>query len=697
MTLHVLEAVLLLYLAAIALAIVSPWPRRVVLPLAALAGALATFAGISAIFGPSSGIILLPTGLPFGALTLALDPLSGFFLVIIGIIAIAVSLYAWDYLDCLQERWSLRLALVEMSLLFLSLVLIVAANDAISFLIAWETMALLSYLAVNYYYDDAAAVKAGYVMLAVSEIGTVGIVAALLFLGQAGGGYTFAALSHGGAALSLPLREVVFFCALFGFGAKAGLLPLQLWLPDANARAPSHVATVLSAAIEGLGIYGIVRFLVDFLGPEPAWLGLFTLVLGAITAFVGILHAFAERDLKRILAYSTIENDGIIVAAIGLSLTFRSFRLDILAAIAAIFALYQLLNHAIYKGLLFLGAGAVESATETRDLERLGGLIRRMPWTAVTFLIGALAIAAVAPFAGYISEWGILETALQSFAVPNTVAKLIIAGSGAMLALTAALAVTTFVRAYAIGFLALPRSEEAEAAHEVPVGMRAGMGFLAVICLALGALPAFVVTFLDRVSAPIWGTSVVNRVVPPVFTNHPGDYAALVGLGGGVFRGLPINGLIIIASPTFSTITSPTYLIICETLFLAILFGTTRLIRPLGIRRVGAVWAGGIPAFSPRMQYTAVAYANPARLIFNSVYRSRAAFSVVSAAARYGDGRAAYRQEIPPPLEEPLYRPIRNGIEQLAERIKVVQSGSVNQYVFYIFGMVLIVLVLRAV
>jgi hydrogenase-4 component B len=664
---------------------------------AGIASVLVTISGLGVLFGAPTSIGRLETGLPFGPLTFGLDPFAAFFLVVIGVVSLAAAIYTVGYLQSLDKGLRSGLPLALFNLLLLSLVLIVAATDAITLLLAWEAMAFLSYLAVNFEYENPDVIQAGYRMLAVSELGTIGIVAALLFLGQAGGGFSFAALREGGSQLTPYLRDLVFLLALFGFGAKAGLLPLQLWLPGANAAAPGHIATVLSAAVEGLGLYGIMRVLVDFLGGGPAWWGLSVLCLGAVTAFVGILHALTERDLKRLLAYSTIENDGIIVAAIGLSLTYRSFSLGLLAGIAGLFALYHLLNHALYKGLLFLGAGAVDRATGTRDLERLGGLIHRMPSTALAFLVGCLAIAAVAPFAGYISEWGILESMLQSFAVPDTLARLAIAGSGALLALTAALAVTTFVRTYAVGFLAQPRSDEAAAAHDVPRTMRVAMWLLAVVSILLGALPSFVITTLDRVSTPLWGTSVLDRVVPPLFTDHPGAYAPLVGLGGGLFRGLPVNGLVIIPSPTLSTINSPTYLILAEVVLIGVVVLGVRLIRSLGSVRIGPVWAGGIPRFAPRMQYGAVAYSNPARLIFNGIYRSRAELVAVAAAARHGQGEISYRQNVPPPLEDVLYRPVRDGVEAIAERVKVIQSGSVNQYVLYIFAMVLIILVLRAV
>nr|HET6904879.1 proton-conducting transporter membrane subunit [Ktedonobacteraceae bacterium] len=549
-------------------------------------------------------------------------------------------------------------------------------------------------------YEDPHVVRSGFLMLAVSELGTIGILVAFLLLYQAAGSFGFGALRTVVPALSLPLRSTIFLFAFFGFGAKAGVLPLQLWLPEAHPAAPSHISALLSAVIIKLGIYGMLRFLFDFLGGPalaPAWWGLVILSVGSVTALIGILYAVVQHDLKRVLAYSSIENIGIILAGLGAALTFRAYHLTALAAIAAIVTLYHILNHAVYKGLLFLGAGSIQHATGTRDLAKLGGLLRLMPWTGLFFIVAALAISAVPPFNGYISEWMLLETLLQSFAIPDTLTKVVMAISGALLALTAGIAVTAFVRATGVSLLALPRSKEAASAHESPISMRVAMGFLAFLCLALGVLPTFVIPVLDRVTTPMFGQSVLNQVVPPLFTDHPGAYQLLVTIGGGLFRGwFPVNGLVVIPSPAFSTIDSPSYLFLAELLLIGLVLLTLRLIRPLGSRRTGRVWAGGIPRFEASMTYSSLAYSNPIRIIFNALFRSRIR-SESPAAAGSREGRITYQQEIPPLFERPLYQPLLRLWGGLTRRARVIQSGNINQYVAYIFVIVLIVLLLRAI
>lgn len=694
------------YALGVLLSLLLPRLRMVIVAASCCAGLgsiAALVAGAGVLSGGTMPTASLDTHLPFGALTLHLDLLSAFFLALIGLIALPIALYALGDLGAsLEQKMGRRLrafaALFNLTLL--SLVGIVAASDMIVFLMAWESMAFLSYLLINFEYEEREVTRASYQMLAVSEIGTVGILIAFLLLYPAAGSFGYAALRTAAPTLPGAVRNAIFLLALFGFGAKIGVLPLQLWMPDAYRAAPGFVSVLLSAVLINLGIYGILRFLLDFLGGTgtfPLWWGLFVLALGAVTALIGILYAVVQNDLKRVLAYSSVENMGIVLASIGAALIFRSDHLMALAAIATIVALYHLLNHSVYKGLLFMGTGWIRRTTGSSAFATLGGLLHLLPWTGLCLIVASLAISAVPPLNGYISEWMLLETLLQSFAIPDALTKIVIALAGAMLALTAGIAVTAFVRFCGVSLLAMPRSKEAEQAQEAPLSMRVAMGLLAACCFALGIFPTFVIPVLDSVTTPLLGQSVLNQVVPPLFTNHPGPYQLLVTLGGSLFGNfLPVNGLVVIASPTFSTIDSPTYLFIAELLLIGIVVLALRAIRPLGARRIARVWAGGIPRFTAAMTYTDMAYSNPLRLIFHAVYRSRSHSVATAPASRHREGEMHYEQEVRPPFERFVYQPILRAMAALTRGARVIQSGNINQYIGYIFLIVILILVLRA-
>jgi hydrogenase-4 component B len=691
-----LGLVLLPFALAALLALLVPnalLARRVALTGIALGGLISVVVGAAVLAGIDPPFISLETGLPLGPLTLGLDSLSALFLALVGLLLVPAAVYADGYLASEAGHAPIRAHLALFALLAGAMVLVVTARDGITFLVAWELLAWSSYLAVVLDIEDRSIGRAGYLMLAVSELGAFGLVAAILIMG--GGQYGFADLAAGGAGLAEPARSLVFCGLVVGFGAKAGLLPLQLWLPEAHPAAPSHISAVLSAVIVKLGLYGIIRFAIEFLPAPAPWWGPALVVVGGVTAVVGILWALFQSDVKRVLAYSTIENVGIITAALGLAEMFRAAGLGTMASITLVVALFVIVAHALAKGLLFLAAGAVDRATGSRDLERLGGLLRRMPFTGTAILAGALSIAAVAPFAGYLGEWMVLETFLQGFRLPSLSDRVVVVAIGALLALTAATAVMVFVRLFAVGFVGQPRTKAAAEAADGPRSMRLGMGALAVLLLLLGFLPTVVLPILDRAAIGVVGPSIIGQIVPPVFGPDPGPYAPLVGLGGGLFAGLvPSQGLIVIPAPGLTTINSPTYLTLVELIGLAILALVVRTIPRRARDRRAPVWASGIPRFEPAMQYTGLAYANPVRLIFGVAIGSRAVASRPRAATG-GLAGVKYEQSVAPPLERRLYRPVIDLVGRIARAARVIQSGDINQYVAYIFGLVLLVLLLR--
>ena len=698
MTTPLLGSVLGLFALAGLAAVLVPdaaWARRTALAAIALGGVAGIVLAGAVLAGAGAPHLALETGLPLGPIVLGLDPLSASFLGLVGLLLVPAAIFADGYLAPEAGHVPLRAHLVLFALLAAAMTLVVAARDGITFLIAWELLAWSSYLSVILDVEDRATSRAAYLMLAVSELGAFGLVSAILVMGA--GQFGFAELAAGGARLAEPARSLVFVGLVVGFGAKAGLLPLHLWLPEAHPAAPSHISAILSAAIVKLGLYGIVRFAIEFLPAPSPWWGPALIVVGGLTAVVAILWALFQTDIKRLLAYSTIENVGVITAAIGLAETFRAGGLGTMASITLVVALYAILAHGLAKGLLFLAAGAVDRATGTRDLERLGGLLRRMPFTGSAVLLGALSIAAVAPFAGYLAEWMVLETFLQGFRLSTLGDRVVVVAVGALLALTAATAVMVFVRLFAIGFVGRPRSQPAAEAIEGPRSMRVGMGLLMIVLLTVGFLPTLVLPILDRAASSIVGPSVIANLVPSVFGADPGPYAPLVGLGGGLFAGLvPAPGLIVIPAPGLTTINSPTYLTLAELAAVTILAAGVRAIPRLARDRRVPVWAGGIPRFLPSMQYTALAFANPVRLVFAAFIPSRSVASAPRAATGGLDG-IAYEQSVPRPLERRLYRPIQDTVERIAGAVKALQSGDINQYVAYIFAIVLLVLLLRVV
>ena len=341
--------------------------------------------------------------------------------------------------------------------------------------------------------------------LAMTHAGFAALIAMFLLLSGADLTSSFASMRAGAALLSPATRNAIFLLALFGFGAKSGIIPLHVWLPMAHPVAPSHVSAILSGVVIKMGIYGLLRVLLDLMGGGPAWWGGIVLGLGAISALLGVLYALMEHDLKRLLAYHSVENIGIILIGIGAGLIFHSYGLMTLAALGFIGGLYHTINHATFKGLLFLGAGSVLHATGTRNMEKMGGLIKRMPWTALFFLIGAAAISALPPLNGFASEWLVFQSLLGGSNIPTPEVAVVMPLAVGMLALTSGLAAACFVKAFGISFLAIPRSAEAEHAHESPPSMVAGMAILAIACVALGLGPFVVVPRLGRVLTGLGG------------------------------------------------------------------------------------------------------------------------------------------------------------------------------------------------
>lgn len=649
--------------------------------LASLGASLQTLAGEGGSFG-------LEPFWALGPMHLQLDALSGWFLLLTGFVGLAVTFYSAGYYarpghDDRRVRTLLPITLG-------SLLLIVAADDMVTFLVAWEAMAVLAYLLVALGGDEDAP-SAALFMLVLSEVGTLAALAALLWITREAGTSLFSSQAVLAHAWSESLRAWIFTLAFFGFAVKAGLVPLNVWLPAAHPVAPSPVSALLSTIIVNMGVYGILRT-ASILSPLPTWVGLLLVIVGAVSAITGILYAVLEVDLKRMLAQSTIENMGLVTVGIGAALTFGGAAKPDLAGLALVAALFHLLNHSLFKANLFLGAGTVVRSAGTRSMDRLGGIIRSAPWLASGWLIGALGLSAVPPLPGFASEWLTLQSLLHVADLPPGPWQGIFVATGAILALAVGLAVTAFIRAFGLSFLGAPRGEPEHATVAEPGWLElGGIWLLASASLAAGLLPTALFPALGRAAAVISHANVTGALVPPVFQS-PERYAGLVALGGAVLRRiLPVDGVIIVPLRSDAASISSTYMWLAFGLFVLVALLVLHLASHSRAVRREPAWTGASVPFDPSMQYTASAYVVPERNLFASFY---AATSEAKAEAGHPffPERIRYRWRFTPFLEERVYRPLGRVAMTLSQRVRRLQSGNINEYLTYLLVVLMLTL-----
>ncbi len=627
--------------------------------LSALGGLAALAGGVVALTLPRPAVVDLGARV-VGPVILRATPLAGVFLALLGLVALAIGAYARR---AHPPGAGTALYLAAYNLALVAALGVLTAGSVTTFLVAWEAMAVCSYLLVLRHQGRPGVAQGAFLFLALGEVGFACIVAALAILAVQTGALSFAAIAARAPHLAPGWRDAVFLLALVGFGFKAGAVPLHLALPAADPVAPADGAAFLSGLVTKLGIYGMVLVWVELVPGGPAWWGLVVLALGAASAVLGILYALMERDWKRFLAYSTIENVGIVLIALGASLTFFETGQPALGALLLIAALYHVLNHGAYKTLLFLEAGVVEDAAGTRDLDRLGGLLRRMPRAAVVTLVGTLGIAALPPLNGFVSEWLIFQGLFQGFRIPSHVVGVCLVVAGAAMALTGGLAINAFARAFGIPFLGIARSAGAAAAEERgrPV---AGPALLATACVFLAVGAPLVLTALDHVTAVATGTDILSRLVLP--------------------------GLTVIPAHTDFSAFSPTYLAVCLLAMLLVPALVVRSRRPAAPVRVGPVWAGGILRFRARMQYTATTHANPVRVTFEGLYQPHVELTRASDDPAGRSGPVHYRFHVAPLFQRYLYGPVVLAVERVARWARPIQSGDVNLYLLYVLVTILI-------
>ena len=594
--------------------------------------------------------VTLPIGLPWIGARFRIDALSAFFLVVVNLGAALASLYALGYgrYEKSPER-----VLPFYPAFLAGMNLVVLADDAFTFLLAWEFMSLTSWALVMAHHHDAENTRAGYIYIVMASFGTLALLLAFGLLAGPAGSYAFADIR---AADAVRLPALVMGLVLLGAGSKAGLVPLHVWLPLAHPAAPSHVSALMSGVMTKVAVYGFIRIVFDLLGPPYWWWGIVVLVLGGSTAVLGVLYAVVQRDLKRLLAYSTVENIGIIFIGLGLALAFKANAMPGPAALAFTAALFHVLNHSLFKSLLFFGAGAVLSSTGTRDIEKLGGLIHRMPQTAFAFLGGCVAISALPPLNGFVSEWLIFQAILLSPALPQWGLKLLVPAIGAMLALGAALSAACFVRAFGITFLGRPRSPEAARATETSRWSRNAMLTLLVLCLLAGILPGFVIDGLSPVAQELVGQGM------PVQAHIP--WLSIVPIAESRSS---YNGLLVL-----------TFIIISALLAAEIIhrFASRDL-------RRGPAWDCGYPDPSPATQYTGDSFAQPLRRVFGDVFLARERVDMPPP----GDARPARLEvRLRDLVWEVIYAPVGGWVFLVADKLNRLQFLSIRQYLSLVFG-----------
>ncbi len=654
-----------IYLLGSAAAFADPQGRGKLAHGAALAGSLVLAAvALRALLAGTTQQLIDFSVAPFAHLGFRLDPLSAYFLLVISVVGVAASLYALGYLE--GEHGSVAGLAAAYNGFLASMVLVVLADGVFAFLFAWEAMSLASFFLVIHHHREEGVRRAGYIYLVMTHASTAFLLVAFLTLFATAGSLDFGAIRAASGSLSPLTRDMVFLMALVAFGTKAGVIPLHVWLPRAHPAAPSHVSALMSGVMIKVAIYGLLRVGWDLAGPGPVWWGALLLTLGAISAVLGVLYALMEHDLKRLLAYHSVENIGIILMGVGAAFLLSPLGLKAAASLALLAGLYHVLNHAVFKALLFLGAGAVQQTAHTRDLEKLGGLIHRMPWTAATFLVGAAAISALPPLNGFVSEW-ITFQSLLSLGSATGVPLLAVGGTVAagLLALTGGLAAFCFVKAFGISFLGMPRSSSAEMAREVRRPMLWGMGLLAALTFVLGLLPTLVVRLLAPVTAALVGVAASPSLgLAPL--PAPGRGAALAPLA--------LLGLLVALA------------------LLGLLLG--RLVGGPGRTRVAPPWVCGIE-IEPSMQYSSTALAKPVRIIFRALVRPyREIERQHGTGLSYFVSGVRYEAGVRPIYEHYLYAPAVRGLLALAQQIRMLQNGSLRSYLAYLCATLVVVLLL---
>ncbi len=659
-------AVLLCLLSGLLALLLRQQGRLATFILLGVAGLFAILAGINGLITQSVITDQLSLGLPWLPWHVRFDSLTSFFYLILGIAIVAISFYGPGYVKHNNDEEHPFAVLGLFSGLFIAgMLLVLLADDAFFFMIAWELMSVTSYFLVAFKHENSANRRAAFIYLIMAEVGAIAIILAFGVLASFADTFTFDALRS--AHLSTTWASIAFAFAFLGFGMKAGLIPVHVWLPEAHPVAPSHISALMSGVMLKVAVYGFIRFNYDLLGNIQWQWGFIVLVIGSASAVLGVLYAIMQHNLKRLLAYHSVENIGIIFIGLGLSMIFLGTGHPQLAVVALVAALFHTLNHAIFKSLLFLGAGSILQETGENNIERMGGLIHTMPRVAFLFLIGCMAISALPPLNGFASEWLTFQAALQAGVLESGVLRSLIPVSAASLALAAALAAACFVKVYGTIFLGQPRTRRSAKARKIEdKGMLVGMGFLAGLCFVFGIFPGVMIDALNNVAGQLLGQSLPKEAVTnwlwlaPV-SAHQASYAAPFVLLGVLIAG-GISYWYLHRDPAMKL-------------------------------RHSEAWDCGFGGLTPRMQYTSTAFSMPIRRIFAKVWDIDERIETQQRGALAQQvTEITYQLHIKDHSWRYIYHPIERSVNRVARLVGRIQTGNLRIYLGYSFATLIFLL-----
>lgn len=637
-----------------------------ILSMAASLGGIAF--SLSFLLGPAVSLPLLAWKgyVPYITVSLGLDSLSAFFILCLTLLSFCVSLYSLGYLTHYYNKRPVGLFNCLYNLFLISMALVFTSRNIISFLLFWELMSLVSYALVVFEAEQPENSRAGLIYLIMTHAGTAFLIVAFMLI------YTFTGsleIAPAGDAITPPLKNLIFFLLLIGFGTKAGVIPLHVWLPYAHPTAPSNISALMSGIMIKSAVYGLILFLFGVLGVSTAWWGMTILVSGCVSTVLGIAYALMENNYKRLLAYSSIENIGIIMMGLGISVAAFAGGHETLAGLAFTASLFHLINHTLFKGALFLGAGSLHYATHTKDIEHLGGLLKKMPYTGLLFILASLSISAIPPFNGFISEWLTYQSLFSCILESATELKLLAMLAIAALAMAGALAAYCFVKLIGIAFLGLPRCDCAKKVREVPTGMLAGMGLLTSLCLIFGLFPRLVINPLDKVVREILNVSILSGLQGEhVFVHH-----TLETHGSGI---------------------SPAYALLLGLFLVLAVFAAVKTAGAKSSKRIYGTWDCGFGKLNARLQYTATGFSKPIRIVLRGLYRPTRQLQVEPGPSPYYHKSMKYIVSTQSIFEKYFYGPLTGAVTNLSRKLRlVVQTGSVHIYLVYIFVTMVVLLV----